>query len=67
MVMQTPPTVTVNYDNDYDYTSFAFGEATTLVRDFIVTGTTPTSNNTVTVDAVNYDPNIFTGTMSFTT
>lgn len=65
MVMQSPGVVTVNYDNDYEYTSFAFGTSTTLVRDFIVTATTPTSDNTVTVDAVNYDPNIFTNTMSF--
>ncbi len=56
---------TLNYDNDYDYTSFAFGNATALVRDFIVTGTTPADNNTVTVEAMNYAPSIFTGGMSF--
>ena len=65
VVMQSPPTVTINVDNDFEYTSFTFGTSTTLVRDFIITATTPTSENTVTVEAVNYDTQIFTGAMSF--
>ena len=65
VVMQSPPTVTINVDNDFEYTSFTFGTSTTLVRDFIITATTPTSENTVTVEAVNYDTRIFTGAMSF--
>jgi hypothetical protein len=56
---------TINYDNDNEYTSFAFGSSTTLVRDFIVISTKPTGENTVTVEAVNYAPDIFTGAMSF--
>jgi hypothetical protein len=56
---------TINYDNDNEYTSFAFGSSTTLVRDFIVISTKPTGENTVTVEAVNYAPTIFDGAMSF--
>jgi hypothetical protein len=56
---------TINYENDSEYTSFAFGSSTTLVRDFIVISTKPTGENTVTVEAVNYAPDIFTGAMSF--
>lgn len=64
LLPSSPPT-TVNYDNEYEYTSFAFGDATTLVRDFVVVATKPTGDGTVTVEAVNYAPEIFTGTMSF--
>ena len=56
---------TINVDNDYDYTSFAFGASTTLVRDFIVTAVTPTGENTVTVEAVNYNPDVYLGGMFF--
>ena len=65
VVLPNAPPFNINVDNDYDYTSFAFGSSTTLVRDFIVTSTRPTGENTVTVEAVNYAPGIFTGTMSF--
>jgi hypothetical protein len=58
---------TINYDNDSEYTSFAFGSSTTLVRDFVVVATRPTGENTVTIEAVNYAPDIFTGAMGFLT
>ena len=56
---------TINYDNAYEYTSFAFGSSTNLVRDFIVVSTRPTGENTVTVEAVNYDPAVYTGAMTY--
>lgn len=56
---------TVNYDNDSEYTSFAFGSATTMVRDFVIIATKPTGENTVTIEAVNYAPTIFDGAMSY--
>jgi hypothetical protein len=62
----TSPT-TINTDNEYEYTSFAFGSATTLVRDFIVVAVKPAEENRVTIEAVNYAPTIFTGAMSFLT
>jgi hypothetical protein len=65
IVMPSSAPTTINFDNDYEYTSFAFGSSTTLVRDFIVTSTQPTSENTVTVDAVNYAPTIFSGAMTY--
>lgn len=65
VVLPAAPPFNINVDNDYDYTLFAFGSSTTLVRDFIVTSTRPTGENIVTVEAVNYAPSIFTGTMSF--
>lgn len=65
VVLPSSPATTLYFDADYDYTSFAFGDATTLVRDFIVTTTTPGGDNTVTVEAMNYAPSIFTGAMTF--
>ena len=65
IVLLSPTLPTINIDNDYEYTSFAFGSATTLVRDFIVTRTTPNGDNTVTVEAVNYAPAIYAGAMKF--
>lgn len=56
---------TINVDNDYEYTSFAFGSSTTLVRDFIVTAVAPTGESTVTVEAVNYNQDVYLGGMSF--
>ena len=56
---------TVNLDNDFEYTSFAFGSLTTIVRDFIVTSTRPNGEDSVTVEAVNYAPGIYTGAMAF--
>jgi hypothetical protein len=35
------------------------------VRDFIVVATTPSGENTVTVEAVNYAPAIYTGAMTY--
>lgn len=65
VILPSAPPFTINVDNEYDYTSFAFGSSTTLVRDFIVTSARPTGENTVTVEAVNYAPGIFTGAMSY--
>jgi hypothetical protein len=65
MVMASGLNFPVNIDNDYEYTSFAFGEPTTLVRDFIVTTVRPNGENTVSIEAVNYAPNIYVGGMSF--
>jgi hypothetical protein len=65
VVLPSSPPTTINYDNDNEYTSFAFGSSTTLVRDFVVVATRPTGENTVTVEAVNYDAAIFTGAMSY--
>jgi hypothetical protein len=56
---------TINIDNEYEYTSFAFGTAANLVRDFVVTAAKPSGENTVTVEAVNYDTSVFNGAMSF--
>jgi hypothetical protein len=60
----TAPT-TINFDGDYEFTSFAFGASSTLVRDFIVTSVKPNGENTVTIEAVNYAPGIFTGAMPY--
>jgi hypothetical protein len=65
VVLPSAAPTTINYDNDNEYTSFAFGASTTLVRDFVVIATRPTGENTVTVEAVNYAPSIFTGAMSY--
>lgn len=65
VVLPASPPTTINYDNDSEYTSFTFGSPTTLVRDFVVVATRPTGDNTVTVEAVNYAPDIFAGAMSF--
>ena len=65
IVLPGAPPTTINYDNDSEYTSFTFGSSTALVRDFVVVATRPTGENTVTVEAVNYAPEIFTGAMSF--
>ena len=65
IVLLSSPGITINADNDYDYTSFAFGSSTSLVRDFIVTSTKPTGENTVTVEAINYAPDIYSGAMGF--
>jgi hypothetical protein len=59
------PLPTINVDNAYDYTSFAFGSSTTLVRDFVVISTQPNADNTVTVEAMNYDLNLYTGAMTY--
>jgi len=56
---------TIHVDDEYDYNRFAFGSSTTLVRDFIVTTVSPQGENTVTVEAMNYAPSIFTGAMSY--
>jgi len=65
VVLPSSPPFTIHADDEYDYTSFAFGSSTSLVRDFIVTSVTPSSDTTVTVEAVNYVPDIYTGAMSF--
>ena len=65
IVLPSSPGITINTDNDSEYTSFAFGSSTKLVRDFIVTSAAPTADGTVTIEAVNYEPTIYTGAMSF--
>lgn len=65
VVLPSAPPFNINVDNDKDYTSFAFGSSTTLVRDFIVATTTPTGENTVTIEAVNYDAGVYAGAMSY--
>ena len=65
VVLPSTPPATINVDNEYEYASFAFGTAANLTRDFIVTASRPSGENTVTVEAVNYDPTVFTGAMSF--
>jgi hypothetical protein len=65
VVLPGAPATTVNVDNDSEYTSFAFGNATMLVRDFIVTSVKPNGENTVTIEAVNYEPGIFSGAMGY--
>jgi hypothetical protein len=52
-------------DDDYDYTAFVFGAATTIVQDFTVATTRHSNDTIVTVEAVNYAPEIFDGAMSF--
>jgi hypothetical protein len=65
MVLSSSAPTSINYDNDYEYTSFAFGNSSTVVRDFIVTSVKPNNGNTVTIEAVNYVPGIFTGAMAY--
>jgi hypothetical protein len=65
MVLSSSAPTSINYDNDYEYTSFAFGNSLTVVRDFIVTSVKPNNGNTVTIEAVNYVPGIFTGAMAY--
>ena len=65
VVLPSAAPTTINFDNDYEYTSFAFGSSTTLVRDFVVVSVRPGEDNKVTIEAVNYAPTIFASTMSF--
>jgi hypothetical protein len=65
VVLPSSAPTTINYDNDSEYTNFAFGASTTLVRDFVVIAARPTGENTVTIEAVNYAPEIFDGAMSY--
>jgi hypothetical protein len=52
-------------DDDADYTAFTFGAATGMVRDFTVASAKHNGETTVTVEAVNYAPEIFDGAMTF--
>jgi hypothetical protein len=65
VVLGSPVNFTAHFDDDYDYTSFAFGQATTMVRDFTVATTRHSGETTVTIEAVNYAPEIFDGAMTF--
>lgn len=65
IVVVTGTLPTIHFDDDYDFTSLTFGTATTMVRDFIVTTVTPNGENTVTIEAMNYAPDIFTGAMPY--
>lgn len=64
-VLTSSLTFTPHTSDDYDYTSFAFGTATTIVRDFMVATTKHSGETTVSVEAVNYAPEIFVGAMTF--
>jgi hypothetical protein len=65
VVLPGNPPTTINTDNQYEYTSFAFGTAANIVRDFVVTAVRPSGENTVTVEAINYDDSVFSGAMPF--
>ena len=65
VVLPSSAGTTLYVDADYDYTSFAFGSSSTMVRDFIVTSTMPSGDNTVTVEGMNYNPAIFVNAMSY--
>lgn len=67
VILPSAPSIPIDIDGDYDFTSFAFGTSTTLVRDFIVVAVRPTGENRVTVEAANYDTAIFTGAMPYLT
>ena len=64
-VLGDPLNFTPHFDDDYDYTSFAFGKATTMIRDFTVATTRHSGDTTVSIEAVNYAPEIFDGAMTF--
>lgn len=64
-VLGSPINFTPHFDDDYDYTAFVFGKATTIVRDFTVASARHSGDTTVSVEAVNYAPEIFDGTMPF--
>jgi hypothetical protein len=64
-VLATPLTFAAHVDDDYDYTAFVFGAATTIVQDFTVATTRHSNDTVVSIEAVNYAPEIFDGAMSF--
>lgn len=63
--LPSAPPFTPNIENAYDFTSFAFGTASSIVRDFIVVAVRPTQDNTVSIEAVKYNPSVFTGAMTY--
>ena len=65
VVLPSAPPFNINVENGYDYTTFAFGSSSTIVRDFMVTAVRPSSETTVTVEAVNYDAGVYAGAMSY--
>ncbi len=65
VVLPSGPPFNINVDNQYDYTTFAFGSASTIVRDFMVTAVRPSGETTVTVEAVNYTAGVYAGAMSY--
>jgi hypothetical protein len=64
-VLATPLTFAPHIDDAYDYTAFVFGTATTIVQDFTVATTRHSNDTVVSIEAVNYAPEIFNGAMSF--
>lgn len=64
-ILNTSLPIAPDYDNDYDYTIFAFGTSTGIVQDFTVTSVRPNGENTVTVEAMNYNTAVFAGAMSY--
>jgi hypothetical protein len=64
-LLAAPLTFAAHVDDAYDYTAFAFGASTTVVQDFMVSTTRHSNDTIVTIEAVNYSPEIFDGAMSF--
>jgi hypothetical protein len=64
-LLATPLTFAPHIDDAYDYTAFVFGSATTIVQDFTVATTRHSNDTVVSIEAVNYAPEIFDGAMSF--
>jgi len=48
-----------------ELTHFAWGNASTLVKDFILTNIAPKGNGRVTIEGVYYEPSVYTGTLHF--
>lgn len=65
VVLPSSPPFNINVDGDYDYTSFAFGASSAVVRDFIVTAVRPSGESTVTIEAVNYNTAVYSGAMTY--
>jgi len=67
VVLASDPPFTIHVDDEYDYTTFAFGASSDVVKDFIVTALRPSGENTVTVEAVSYSTATYSGAMSYMT
>ena len=65
VVLSANPPFTINVDGTYDFTTFAFGSSSNLVRDFVVTAIRPSSENVVTVEAISYATGSYAGAMSY--
>jgi len=60
-----PPGFVFHVGERAESTHFMFGTASSIVRDFILTGLKPNDANHVTVTGVIYEPGLYAGTMSF--